>query len=257
MFEDSMVEKEIDIRKRILRDFNKKEEDFESTRDYNDYLEEIESLIYNLANNIDVMESNRRIEQYKRENKEQILKNKMRIGRTEHEIEELLELERQRDEERKLELAREEIETKRAKIREKEALIDELMFSEGNAKSIVETFATSMQASKEKAKLLPAPKATQFSSGIKFGKGSQNYMPVPKIDEGPAYVYAPIVQEIEGPSPPSWRDVQTRGYIAHVRAESKAERAGGFKSQIACLRALQDAMAGLYHNPTQPMSIWL
>ena len=250
-----MVEKEIEIRKRVLRDYNKKEEDFESLRDYDDYLEEIETIIYNLANNIDVLETNKKIEQYKRENKDQILKNKMRLGRTEYEIEEMLELERQRDEERRAELAREEVEIKKAKIREKEALIDELMFSEGNARTIVETFATSMQATKEKTKLPPARKVTQFSTGIKFGQGAQTYMPIPKIDEGPTYSYTPIIQETEGPLSPTSREVQTRGYISHVREESSSERAGGFKSHIACLRALQDGMAGLYHNPTQTMSI--
>lgn len=80
LFEDSMVEKEIDIRKRILKDFNKKEEDFATLREYNDYLEEIESIIYNLVNNIDIINTNKRIEQYKKENKELITKNKAKIG---------------------------------------------------------------------------------------------------------------------------------------------------------------------------------
>lgn len=80
LFEDSMVEKEMDIRKRVLKDFNKKEEDFSTLREYNDYLEEIEVIIYNLVNNIDVVGTNKRIEQYKRDNKELIMKNKAKIG---------------------------------------------------------------------------------------------------------------------------------------------------------------------------------
>ncbi|KAL3288417.1 hypothetical protein HHI36_002863 [Cryptolaemus montrouzieri] len=60
MFEDATVEKEVDIRKRVLRDFNKKEEDFNSLREYNDYLEEVETIIYNLCNNIDVTETNKK-----------------------------------------------------------------------------------------------------------------------------------------------------------------------------------------------------
>jgi len=82
MFEDSMVEKEVNIRKRILRDFNKKEEDFPTLREYNDYLEEIETIIYNLANNIDVIEMNKKIEQYKKDNREQIAKSKSKLDRT-------------------------------------------------------------------------------------------------------------------------------------------------------------------------------
>ena len=245
-----MVEKEVDIRKRILRDFNKKEEDFPTSREYDDYLEEIENIIYNLANNIDVIETNRKIEQYKRENKESILKNKTKLGKKENELEELLEQERIEQEERKLELVKQELEIKKKKIRDKEALIDELMFSEGDARNIVQSFASSIQASKEEIKL--APKATGFSTGIKFGQqGSLGFLPVPKIDEGPTYHYVPITQEIEGPTPPGWRELQIKGYIKHVRSESEGERAGGFGANIACLRALQEAMAGLYHDPSK------
>ncbi|XP_066603101.1 CDK-activating kinase assembly factor MAT1 [Prorops nasuta] len=252
MFEDAMVEKEVDIRKRILRDFNKKEEDFETLEEYNDYLEEIETIVYNLSNNIDVLETNKKIDQYKRDNKEQITKNKSKLGRREFELDEMIELEKQREEERRLELAKEEAEVKKKKIREKEALIDELMFSEGNAKNIVETFAHARQVSMEESKNPAAPKITQFSTGIKFGKqGSQNFMPLPKVEEGPLYSYKPLHQPTEGPTAPNWREIQSRGYVAHVRAETTAERAGGFKAHVACLRVLQEAMAGLYHNPSK------
>lgn len=255
LFEDAMVEKEVNIRKRILRDFNKKEEDFATLREYNDYLEEVENIIFNLANNIDVVETNKKIEQYKKDNKEQITKSKSKIGRCEYELEEMIELEKQKEEERRLELVRQELEAKKKKIREKEALIDELTFSEANAKNIVETFASAMQASKKEAKAAATVKATQFSTGIKFGhQGAQSYLPVPKIEEGPLYSYTPIRQQSDGPSPPGWRELQARGYVAHVRVESQAERAGGFKAHVACLRALQEAMAGLYHNPSQRQS---
>lgn len=252
MFEDPMVEKEMNIRKRILRDYNKREEDFPTLREYNDYLEEVETIIYNLANNIDVIETNKKIEQYKKDNKDQIAKSKSKLGRNEYELEEMIELEKQKEEERRLELAREEVEAKKKKIREKEALIDELTFSDANAKNIVESFASAIQTSKKEAKTNAAAKATQFSTGIKFGnQGNQNYLSVPKVEEGPLYSYTPIRQQTDGPSPPGWRELQCRGYVSHIRSESQAERAGGFRAHVACLRALQEAMASLYHNPSQ------
>lgn len=260
MFEDSMVEKEVDIRKRVLRDFNKKEEDFATLREYNDYLDDVETIIYNLANNIDTIETNKKIEQYKKDNKEQIAKNKSKLGRIECELEELIEMEKQEEEERRQKLARQEAEMKKKKIREKEALIDELMFSEGNAKNIIDNYTSAVQASKEEIKTAPVAKATQFSTGIKFGKqGNQNFLPIPKVDEGPAYSYTPIEQRIDGPPAPNLRELQVRGYTAHIRSESATESAGGFKSSTACLRALQEAMAGLYHDASarrvEPMSI--
>lgn len=249
-----MVEKEVNIRKRILRDFNKKEEDFSTLREYNDYLEDIESIIYNLANNIDVVETNKKIEQYKKDNKEQIAKSKSKLGRNEYELEELIELEKHKEEERRMELAKEEVEAKKKKIREKEALIDELTFSDANAKNIVESFASAIQTQKKEAKaaLSSTVRATQFSTGIKFSnQGNQSYLSVPKIEEGPLYSYTPIRQQIEGPLPPNWRELQARGYVSHIRNECQVERAGGFRAHVACLRALQEAMAGLYHNPSQ------
>ena len=65
LFEDASVEKEVDIRKKILKDFNKKEEDFTTLNEYNDYLEMIETIIFNLANGIDVEQTNKQIEKYR------------------------------------------------------------------------------------------------------------------------------------------------------------------------------------------------
>jgi len=246
MFEDSMVEKELDIRKRILRDFNKRQEDFLTLAQYNDYLEDIETIIYNLANNIDVIETNKRIEQYKRDNREQIIRNRTKLSRNEDEICEILKFEEEKEEKRKIELAKVEVDVKNKKLRDKELLIDELMYSNSAAKNIMDTFTSTMQTSKETKVNVPK---SQFSTGIKFGsQGNQYYV---KIEEDPLYTYVPIRQQTDGPSLPGWREVQTRGYISHVRSESQVERAGGFKAHIACLRALQEAMSGLYHDPSK------
>ncbi|KAJ4427707.1 hypothetical protein ANN_25359 [Periplaneta americana] len=248
LFEDSMVEKEVDIRKRILRDFNKKEEDFATLREYNDYLEDIESIIFNLTNNIDVIATNKKIDQYKRDNRELILKNKSKIGREEMELEELLEEEKQQEEIKKKELVKLELEEKKKKIREKEALIDELMFSNADAKNIMETFASNVQAAKEEAKAVPVIRATQFSTGIKFShQRQQTFMPVPKIEEGPLYEYEAPKQPTDGPVPPTWQDLQEKGYVNYVEPERSEQRAGGYRANISCMRSLQEALAGLYH----------
>nr|XP_009764761.1 PREDICTED: CDK-activating kinase assembly factor MAT1 [Nicotiana sylvestris] len=65
--------KEMAIRKRIASIFNKREEDFPSLREYNDYLEEVEDMIFNLIEGIDVPAIEAKIAQYQRENAEQIM----------------------------------------------------------------------------------------------------------------------------------------------------------------------------------------
>ena len=231
-----------------MKDFNKKEEDFNSLDDYNNYLEEVETIIFNLTNNIDVIEMNKKIEQYKRENKDVILKNKTKIGREEYELEEILEEEKMQDEVRKKMIAQEQKEAKEKKLMAKEALIDELMFSHSDAKSIVKSYNEVIQATKEESEK-PKPKPTQFSTGIKLGwQKQQGFLPVPKVQEGEPFIYKKYVMSIDGPEPPSWERIKKDGYLVNIRAENDQERAGGFQSNIACMRALQEAFVGLFSS---------
>ncbi|XP_061390279.1 CDK-activating kinase assembly factor MAT1 [Musca vetustissima] len=251
LFEDPMVEKEVDIRKRILRDYNKKEDDFNTLQEYNDYLEEIETIIYNLCNNIDIIGTNKRIEQYKKDNREIIQRNRTRMGREEIELEEMLELEKTQEELRRQELLNLEAEQKKKKAREKEALIDELMCSGKDANAIVNEFAVKVEKLREEEKQLPPPPkpATQFSSGIKFGRSADHhFLPVPKVEEGPVYIHERPVLYMEGPAAPPVQEIESRGYMAHVRAENLTERAGGYRATYACQRALLEAMQGLFHG---------
>lgn len=47
-FPDIRVEREVDVRKRVHKVFNKRPEDFEDLRSYNDYLEEVEGITFDL-----------------------------------------------------------------------------------------------------------------------------------------------------------------------------------------------------------------
>jgi CDK-activating kinase assembly factor MAT1 len=71
---------------------------------------------------------------------------------------------------------------------------------------------------------------------------------VPKVEEGPTYVYQEPPLVLDGPITPTLVEVGALGFIQHIRPETPAEKTGGFKTNISCLRALQDAMAGLFHG---------
>lgn len=77
----------------------------------------------------------------------------MITGREELELEEILEIEKQMEELRRAEMLKMEEEAKKQKIREKEALIDELMFAEGDAKDILNTFAETV--ANKQAEIVP------------------------------------------------------------------------------------------------------
>lgn len=81
---------------------------------------------------------------------------------------------------------------------------------------------------------------------MKFGQ--QAFLPVPKLEEGPAYEYVAPVIVYDGPKVPTVDEIESNGYIRHVRGETPLERTGGYRSIIACQRALQEALQGLFHG---------
>ena len=235
----------MDIRRRILKDFNKTEDDFPDLREYNDYLEEVETIIFNLANSIDVDETKRRIEQYKRDNKDQITRNRVRPSQEDLELEEILIHEKELHELRNQESIKEEKKEKLRKMREKEALIDDLMFSEGDAKQILAMHSIKPAAKEVQQRTETRKPATQFSTGIAIGhKGS--FVPPPKVSEAPLYSYVPPKVIICGPDVPEPERLSSDGYLKHVRQGDDASVSSGFRTEYACYRALQEAFNGLF-----------
>ncbi|XP_056692582.1 uncharacterized protein [Spinacia oleracea] len=74
----NLFAKEVSIRKRILSIFNKREDDFPSLKEYNDYLEEVEDMTCNLIDGIDIPGIEAKIAQYEEENAEQIMNSRAR-----------------------------------------------------------------------------------------------------------------------------------------------------------------------------------
>ena len=103
-------------------------------REYNDYLELIEDIIFNLVNGTDVEQTKRQIQEYKEANRDHILKNRHKKGRDRIEMEDLVAEEKRLDAKRKLEDAQLELKSKNLKVENKEKLIDDLMFSDTDAK---------------------------------------------------------------------------------------------------------------------------
>lgn len=239
----------MDIRKKVLKDFNAREEDFPTLREYNDYLEMVEDIIFKLTNNIEPEATRRKIDQYKKDNKAMINKNRGRQTKDELLVERLLEEEKMVSEFRVDQQKKEDIERKKAQLREKEDLIDELMFSDMSAAQIVKLHDKQKQQLLEKeqqeAKEKPRP-ATSFSTGIKLGSKGAEFLPVKKSAEPPPYEYKPLVIDIMGPPVPTSEELDDFGYLNHIREADESEKAGGFDSRLACERAIQSALCGLY-----------
>jgi len=237
LFEDASIDKEVDIRRRILKDFNKLEEDFETLREYNDYLEMVEDIIFNLTNNVNILETNKKIQTYKESNKDITVKNRSKLSRDALELEDILSTEKKHSMQVKLELKVLEEAEKKAKIKNKEKLIDDLMFGEEDANKILEEHRVSV-ANEEKSKL--------FSTGIET---ATNSLPVQTALTDEAFVYVEPELHVEGPLPPEQKDLYSCGFTQHIKSANDQEKAGGYEETLGCFRALQEAMAGLYFVP--------
>ncbi|KAK5166951.1 TFIIH/NER complex subunit [Saxophila tyrrhenica] len=74
-FSDLQVEREVDIRKKVGAVFNRREEEFEDLRAYNDYLNEVEDITFNLINKLEVEETEKRFKAYQRAHEREITEN--------------------------------------------------------------------------------------------------------------------------------------------------------------------------------------
>ncbi|XP_048736884.1 CDK-activating kinase assembly factor MAT1-like [Ostrea edulis] len=247
LFEDPSTEKEIEIRKKILKDYNKKEEDFDTLEEYNDYIERIETIIYNIVNNIDVDDTKQMIEKYKRDNKDQISKARNKKSKDEEYLENLIEQEKEENVRKRKLIVEEEQWEKDSKKRHREALLDELMFSDRSAKDILTEHKTDIDKENEIHASVIAK--TEFSTGIKLGSQGP-FMSVP-LETAELYSYCPIHLDVLGPEPPEEEELDTKGYLNNVRNASEQEKAGGFDSKLSCMRALLDAVNGLFYLPVQ------
>lgn len=251
IYEDPLVEKELAIRRKVMKVYNMSEDDFPTLEEWNSYLEEIEEIVYNITNDINKAEMEKKIENYEKQNKNEIRKNYCKKSRAEEEIEKQLDSEMIRGLERQRLLKEEQEQSKLSRQRNKTSLIQDLMAaSEGAASLVVQTHSERLKEEqkrenqKKKEQELASvgtAKANEFSSGVKMGFANLPSGPVQPIKEELYHYEAPILSATL--PAPSWDELEEGGYLNHVRRASPQAMAGGYSEHYACLRALQDFMS--------------
>ena len=82
-----------------------------------------------------------------------------------------------------------------------------------------------------------------------------SFLPLPKPRQHQLFVYQPPVLDLNGPLPPSAEDIKKKGFLKHIRSATTAERAGGYSEITSCMRALQEAMSGLFYVPRARLEV--
>ncbi|KIK45807.1 hypothetical protein CY34DRAFT_77187 [Suillus luteus UH-Slu-Lm8-n1] len=237
-FEDLTVEKEIAVRRRIAKEFNKRREDFFDLHSYNDYLEEVEDITFNLINDVDIPQTEARILAHRRENAALIELNFQREEQYAQALKEQEELERQEKEQRALELRREqEIEREERETAQRE-IIDRLETStKSAAKVIAKSRAEAMKRSSARSTTTTVLRSNAQLLRARAAQSTVVPDPphVPLQDDWYAYEDLYTV-----------RDQYDDMYSDAVRKDREGiMRAGGYRVEEAWDRALRCAVAEL------------
>ncbi|KAM5539028.1 hypothetical protein V8D89_007251 [Ganoderma adspersum] len=247
-FEDLTVEKEVAVRRRIAKEFNKRREDFADLRSYNDYLEWVEEITFNLINDIDVAETEARIRQYRGENAALIELNIKREEEYQRYLQEQEEAERQERELRAQELRRLEDEEREEREKAKQGIIDRLETSDKDAAALVARSRAEAQK-RASARAASSSSFSQSSARLLRSRAVQSTV-VPDVPHVPLqddyYAYDDMFVQ---------RDTYYDPVSEAVRKDREGiMRAGGYMIDQAWERALRFAVAGLEIAPPTGVS---
>lgn len=137
-FADLTIEREVDVRKRVGAVFNRRQDEFETLLDWNNYLEEVEGLVFDIVEG-DVKtrtKAEETLRAYKEANKGLIEEN-TRVGLEEGELERRREkAERDAARQRRLAALKEEEEEKADVLKTKQNVLDQLAYGDVDATAV-------------------------------------------------------------------------------------------------------------------------
>ncbi|KAL4065351.1 CDK-activating kinase assembly factor MAT1-domain-containing protein [Scleroderma yunnanense] len=241
-FEDLTVEKEVAVRRRIAKEFNKRREDFPDLRSYNDYLEEVEDITFNLINEINIPETEARIDAYRKENAALIELNVRRDEQYAQELRDQEEQDRLEREQRAMEARREQELEREEKEKGRREIIDRLETSSKDAAKVIAK--SRAEANKRAASRVAAATTAKSSAQLLRSRAAQSTA-VPDVPHVPLqdnwYAYEDMYTRLD-----RYDDM----YSEAVRQDREGiMRAGGYKVEEAWERALRSAVTALFLPP--------
>ena len=148
VFDDVKMEREKDIRGEIAQVFNRREDEFETLRDYNDYLEMVEDISFGLINGVDVEENQKKLDRYKESNTADIRANQNLARNEETRFSAIRAQEKEQARLRRENARRAESEERREAEEGRRAIVDAIASGQGDANAIARTGEERLKKSK-------------------------------------------------------------------------------------------------------------
>ncbi|KAK2623730.1 hypothetical protein QTJ16_006911 [Diplocarpon rosae] len=242
-FGDLKVEREVDIRKRVGLVFNRRQEEFETLLDWNNYLEEVESLIFDLVEGSreDKLHAEEKLKRYKESNMGDIEDNR-RAGLEELEFERRREkAEKEAARQRRLAAIRDEEAAKLDVEQSKRDMLEKMANSDENATKIT------MQAHKVILKKSGARRNLTESNGEANGSanGSLTLRGLKKKEAPVAEkAYDPFGGVDLAPSRYVLQDDYESEWLSNAKTDQR-HMAGGYSLGEYYARTMFEAFSGL------------
>ncbi|KAF3938854.1 hypothetical protein ABW19_dt0207572 [Dactylella cylindrospora] len=241
-FEDIQVEREVDIRKRIAKTFNKRQEDFPSLKDFNDYLEEVETVTFNLINNVDVQATEAKITAFEQANKASILQNAAKAATEAQQLQYRQEFEREQHRKAREMAEQAAEEEKRDKQEERAFILKQLQA--GESVDVAVAKATKLARKKSSMRKENQERRARELEAARNAPAFQFISNLNRVGEEPEKPYDPL----------DGYDETTKYFVFREKYENpwlegalndKPTQAGGYFVNQYCERAIFEAFSGV------------
>jgi CDK-activating kinase assembly factor MAT1 len=242
-FADLKIEREVDVRRRVAAVFNRREDEFETLRDWNNYLQEVEDLTFDIVQGDpkERQQAEERLKAYREGNKREIEENR-RAAQEDAEMERLrMKEEEDAAVERGLAARREKAEEIADVANARRDAINRLATSDGDANKIA------MQAQKVILKKTSARRNLPLDSKVK-PNGNLGGLTIRGLKKKASPVvekpYDPFGGLDMAPSRYVLQDDYDNEWLRRAKDDPR-HMAGGYSMQEYYSRAMFDAFAGL------------
>lgn len=250
------MEREVDIRRRVAEVFNRREDEFDTLLDWNNYLEEVEGITFALVNNIDVPGNERKLTAYREHNAQSIRQNATRANDETASLMARQAAEKEQARQRREAARREEEEERRERAEGRQQILNDLVAGEGNATKIARE-GERVMLKRSSARRADAERVVQSDADFATSNGSASGAAL--ADGGSGIIFRGLKKRseptLEKPYDPFGGMHYDRQYYIlqdHYEWDWLNEArtnpqftAGGYDVGEYCQRALSDAFSGL------------
>ncbi|KAF4124881.1 CDK-activating kinase assembly factor MAT1 [Geosmithia morbida] len=248
-FSDLSVEREVDVRRRVAAIFNKVEDDFETLKDYNDYLDMVECLTSDLVSGAEPARrsAEAKLSDWEAQHKAEIERNRRLARETEDARQRRLAAEAEDARRRRQQDLQADADDKASALRLREEMLDSLQTADvGHATEAIDRVMLKKRGQARRDAAAAAAPPTSSAGGLSIrGLRNKKAAAAAAVDDGPYDPFGGVDTTPSRYDLSSDRLGEYRNEWLDVIRTKDDWKVGGYSSDEYLSRALFDAFSGL------------